>query len=118
MPISADASSPGDLPLILCDSFHEYRRRVNQPAEESPRPIALRLIELHYPDGDVGIYDAAGNFLACEEGRDQARREADFVLTAYLNDTHWATRELMQGRGHLQMHFPEIAARYGCQSPC
>ena len=98
----------------LCDSIFEYRERVHQPADKTPRQIRLRTIEVHHGDGDVGIYDGEGTFLACEEGRDKAMREAEFVITAYVNCARWAVHELAAGRGHLQRYFSEIATRHGC----
>ena len=80
---STSPPHPDSSAVELCDSIFEYRKRVHQPADQTPRQIRLRTIEVHHGDGDVGIYDGEGTFLACEEGRDEAMREAEFAITAY-----------------------------------
>lgn len=99
------------------DSVFAYANRCNAVVDDGADQITLRTIELRHGDGDVSIYDRAGNWLACEEGTEAAVKEAHFVVTALINGARWALAELAPGRGHLARHFPEIARRYGC-SPC
>ena len=99
------------------DSVFAYADRCNAVLDDGADEIALRTIELRHGDGDVAIYDRAGNWLACEEGREAAVKDAHFVVTALINGARWALSELAPGRGHLQRHFPEIARKYRCP-PC
>jgi len=96
------------------DSVFAYADRCNAVLDDGADEIALRTIELRHGDGDVSIYDRAGTFLACEEGRDAAVKEARFVVTAFVNGARWAVAELAVCREHLQRHFPEIARTHGC----
>ena len=74
----------------------------NSVIDDGADELALRTIELRHGDGDVSIYDRAGNWLACEEGREAAVKEAHFVVTAFINGARWALAELTAGQGHLQ----------------
>jgi len=95
------------------DSVFAYCDRCQNPIDDGADEIALRLLELRHPDGDIAIYDRAGNFLACEEGREQAVREANFVVSAFIHGASWSVAELMAGRGHFQRCFPELARQHG-----
>jgi len=70
-------------------------------------------IRVNFADGDVSIYAADGTWLACEDTFEDAVREAELVVDAWHNGAVWAQHEVEVARGHLQKHFPEIAARYG-----
>ena len=113
-----DHTPASDAPrTAFYDSVFAYRDRCNAVIDDGADELALRTIELRHGDGDVAIYDRAGNWLACEEGREAAIKEAHFVVTAFINGARWALAELTVGQGHLQRSFPEIARKYGC-SPC
>ena len=109
-------STPTQPRTAFFDSVFAFRDRANTPVDDGADEIELRTIELRHGDGDVSIYDRAGNWLACEEGREAAVKEAHFVVTAFVNGARWALGELTAGRGHLQRHFPQIARKYGCSS--
>ena len=110
-----DRTPTSDAPrTAFFDSVFAFRDRANTPADDGADEIGLRTIELRHGDGDVSIYDRAGNWLACEEGREAAVKEANFVVTAFINGARWALAELTAGQGHLQRSFPEIARKYGC----
>jgi len=70
-------------------------------------------IRLNFADGEVSIYAADGTWLACEDSFDEAMHEAELVVDAWRNGAVWAQHEVEVARGHLQNHFPEIAAQYG-----
>lgn len=91
-----------------------------EPTIEGIDAVAARgYLQLQFPDapdslhnGEVSIYLKDGTWLANEDTAEEALREARFVLEAFFNGVGWARDEIAAGRGHLQQHFPELAAEH------
>lgn len=98
---------------VFYDSVFAYCDRCQHPIDDGADEIALQTMELRHADGDVSIYDRAGNFLACEASREEALHEAHSMVTAFIHGAAWSVGELLAGRGHFQRCFPELAREHG-----
>jgi len=117
--VADQVRSTTDADTTCSREAHIPREDQAEEADPLPRPGGRppdRLepaIRVNFADGDVSIYAADGTWLACEDTFDDAMREAELVVDAWRNGAVWAQHEVEVAHGHLQKHFPEIAARYG-----